>query len=182
MILCIDPGYLESAYVLLDGNTPIEWDKIPNDALLNHLDEIKADAMIMEQIEGFGMPAGKELFETVFVSGRMCEKWGRRGVWHRMPRKEVKIEICGTTKANDANVRQALIDRYGGESVAIGGKKCQACKGKCWTGRERAVCAACDGSGWRFPPGPLSGMHADCWQALALGRAWLENNEVVSCR
>lgn len=182
MIICaIDPGFIESAYVLLDGDAPVQFDKVRNESLLVELGGggpfTGGAVMVMEQIEGFGMPAGKELFETVFWAGRFCERWGTHSEWHRMPRKEVKIHICGSTKANDGNVRQALIDRYGGNSVAIGGKKCPACKGKMWTGKLRTPCEACLQSGWQFPPGPLNRMHADCWQALALGIAWREINE-----
>ena len=57
-------------------------------------------------------------------------------------RHEVKLHLCGSARAKDANVRQALIDRFGpGKELAIGRKAA---------------------------PGPLYGMTGDCWAALGV--------------
>ena len=64
---------------------------------------------------------------------------------YRIPRKEVVTALCGSSKANDASVRQALIDRYGGKEKAIGKKKA---------------------------PGPLYGVTKDVWSALAVAIVW----------
>jgi hypothetical protein len=42
--------------------------------------------------------------------------------WSRVTRRQVKLHLCGSMKAKDANIRQAILDRFGG-SAAIGLKK-----------------------------------------------------------
>ena len=61
----------------------------------------------------------------------------------------MKLAICGDSRAKDPNIRQALIDRYGGKEQAIGTKHL---------------------------PGPLHAIVRDVWAALALGVAWLERD------
>ena len=77
------------------------------------LDPEDVDVVVIEQMQGFGMAVGAEVFETVRWAGRFEE-----AAWpipvEMMPRKTVKVALCGTTQAKDPNVRQALIDRYGG--------------------------------------------------------------------
>ena len=57
-----------------------------------------------------------------------------------LPRRAVKLALCGDSRAKDANIRQALIDRFGG-SAAVGRKAA---------------------------PGPLYGITRDVWSALAI--------------
>ena len=47
-LLAIDPGNLESAYVVIDADTrrPIHFDKVPNPDLLDALDGLSANASI----------------------------------------------------------------------------------------------------------------------------------------
>ena len=90
-------------------------------------------------------------------------------------------------KATDANVRQAVIDWYGGDTVAIGGKKCLNCKGKGWNGREHTVCEFCHcqkvkgeygvGCGYETHPGQLHGVSSHVWSALALGITYIEQEK-----
>jgi hypothetical protein len=66
-------------------------------------------------------------------------------------RHEVKLHLCHTKQCNDSMVRAALIARWGGEAVAIGGK-----------GRGKA----------RTPRGPLHGITSHTWSALAGAVTW----------
>jgi hypothetical protein len=55
------------------------------------------------------------VFRTVWWAGRFAQAWaGKTG---NLPievfRKEVKLHLCGTPRAKDANIRQALIDMIG---------------------------------------------------------------------
>ena len=59
-----------------------------------------------------------------------------------MPRRRVKLELCNSVRANDASIRQAVIDIYGGKDRAVGRKA---------------------------TPGPLYGVSGDVWAALAVG-------------
>ena len=67
--------------------------------------------MAMEQIRGYGMIVGAEVFDTCFWSGRFVEAWS--GKFDLIPRRDVKLHLCGSSRAKDSNVRQAVIDRVG---------------------------------------------------------------------
>jgi hypothetical protein len=111
-------------------------------------------------------------------AGRFMQAWDNRhggdkfgiNAPEQVFRMSVKMHICGKSTANDSNIRQALIDLWGGEAKAIGGKRCRKCKGKQWTGRDHTPCD-CAG-GWQHPPGPLKGITEDCWSALAIARTY----------
>lgn len=145
MIIGIDPGTTESAFVTLRDGIPVEHGKVLNHALLSQLRkdwDPKTDSIALESVASFGMAVGKEVFETVFWSGIFYEAWAYRGGnTKRVYRREVKLYLCETSKANDSNIRAAIIDRYGGKEAAIGVKARQ---------------------------GPLYGIRSDRWQALAV--------------
>jgi len=141
-ILAIDPGPTESAYVIYDGVRPTEFAKVTNEHMLYRCGLTWDDGMVLviEQIAAMGMSVGAEVFETVFWSGRFVQQWRRE--WHRVKRHEVKMHLCQNMRAKDANIRQALLDRFGpGKELAIGRKS---------------------------SPGPLYGLSGDCWSALAV--------------
>lgn len=122
MILSIDPGNVESGYCLIDNKTykPIEFGKIDNVQLLIKVIELNYEHLIVEMIASYGMPVGKEVFETCvwigrFIQARNCADFDY------IYRKEEKINLCGSMKAKDSNIRQALIDRFG----EVGTKKNQ---------------------------------------------------------
>ena len=129
--------------------------------------------LAVEDITNMGMAVGSDVFKTMFWSGRFCQVWSMNRnvglrVFSQIPRPEIKLFLCGSSRAKDPNVRQALIDRYGGDEVAIGGKKCLKCKGKGWFGSGRPECKECKGGGWLQPPGPLHGFSGHTWSALAV--------------
>lgn len=145
MVLAIDPGTRESAWVLYDGARVIDHDIEENAELLERLRVIEMreiPAVVIEQIESFGMAVGREVFDTVFWTGRFFER--ARGKGERMPRRTVKLHLCGSVKAKDQNIRQALLDRFGGAPA----------KG---TSKVR---------------GPLYGIRSHEWAALAIAVTW----------
>jgi hypothetical protein len=150
-VLAIDPGSEQSAFVLFDGemNCIAEHGKVPNGELEESLRMLKwTPHIVIERIASYGMAVGAEVFETCVWTGRFMGAVGYHGTpCHRLPRKDVKLHLCGQTKAKDSNIRQALIDRFGGKEKAIGKKANQ---------------------------GPLYGLKADTWQALALAVTWLD--------
>lgn len=180
-ILAIDPGETKSGYIYLNRQTsnPEEHGIIPNKQLLDkiYMLSISKDCSVAcEMIASYGMPVGKTTFNTVLAIGRFQEAALHYGtIFDLVYRKDVKTHICGSMKAKDSNIRQALIDRYGGEK-AIGGKKCQKCKGKTWVGRGRIECPECNGNGFYIPPGPLYGITSHVWSALAIGVYWVDMN------
>ena len=117
MILAIDPGNVESAYTIMDKRTmkPIEVGKCSNECLLQRLDNLsqnKFECCAIEMVASYGMPVGASVFETCVWIGRFWEMVENRvGIpTVRIFRKDVKMNICGQTKAKDGNIRQALID------------------------------------------------------------------------
>lgn len=146
IVVGVDPGPEQSAYVVWNGVMVRGHDIVKNDDMRHMLETIYADVAVFEQVESYGMPVGREVFDTVFETGRMWER-ACTSV-SLMPRREVKLHLCGTSRAKDPNVRAALIDRFGGSrSVAIGTKKA---------------------------PGPLYGVRSHEWSALALAVTYFD--------
>jgi hypothetical protein len=124
VIFAIDPGYEHSAWVLYSDGMVWSHGKNSNDAVLQHVERLVDVVLVIEQIESFGMPVGREVFETVFWAGRFAQACPARVKWDRLPRKAIKLHLCQSVRANDASIRQALIDKFGG-SEAIGKKATQ---------------------------------------------------------
>jgi len=141
-LLAIDPGPVESAWLFWENDRPTKSRKVRNDIFVSQLSALGApsDGVFIEMIASYGMPVGAEVFETCVWIGRFMEAAGSARV-RRIFRKDVKMHLCGQTKAKDGNIRQALIDRFGGKEKAIGKKK---------------------------TPGPLYGISGDVWAALAV--------------
>lgn len=146
MLYAIDPGTTYSAIVGIRDGKVVAASKQLNLEVLDILlrNPLGADHIAVEMVACYGLPVGAEVFETVLWIGRYIQAWGKPHT--QVFRKDVKMHLCGQTKAKDANVRQALIDRCGpGKDKAIGTKK---------------------------NPGPLYGISGDVWAALAVGVTW----------
>lgn len=143
-ILAIDPGNEESAWCEFDAGQPKQSDKVQNSEMLFRLRSLRIDRLLcIEMIASYGMAVGKEVFETCLWIGRFQEAWESRGGTVRLVyRREVKLYLCESARANDANIRAALIDRYG-------------------PGKDKAI-------GKKATPGPLYGIKGDEWSALAV--------------
>jgi len=124
-ILAIDPGTEQSAFVLWgekDEFGPLIDSGIwPNDEIPPYIASNYHDHLAIEMIASYGMPVGKTTFETCLWIGMFLltsiedDAHIIRADFrqHLVYRKDVKLHLCGTTKAKDSNIRQALIDRYG---------------------------------------------------------------------
>jgi hypothetical protein len=139
-VLAIDPGSARSAWLQYDGTLPGRFGIATNDVLVRALRTGGLpDVVVIEKVESYGMAVGAEVFDTVLWAGRFAEAAHRVPVV-LLPRRAVKLALCGDSRAKDANIRQALIDRFGG-SAAVGRKAA---------------------------PGPLYGISRDVWSALAI--------------
>jgi len=146
LILGIDPGNKETAYVVYDTASKQIAHKAKklNDVVRIELPCIRCDRVVMEVVACYGMAVGQEVFDTVEWIGRYTEIVTRdmRMPLQRIKRTEVKMALCHQTKGvNDSVIRQRLIDLFGGKEAAIGKKA---------------------------NPGPLYGVTKDCWAALAV--------------
>lgn len=148
-VLAIDPGPTASAFVLFDGDRVLDQGHLDNEALLERLiaREFGPAGYVtaIEQIESMGMAVGRETFETVFWSGRFAQATCRP--FDRVTRRDVKLHLCGTMRAKDQHVRQALLDKFGGRRAAMGRKA---------------------------SPGPLHGVGSHRWAAVAVAVTWWE--------
>jgi len=151
-ILAIDPGNEESAYAVLDQNLkPVMFAKKKNSEVLNDCNDIVAFnavpiTIVIEMVASYGMPVGREVFETCVWIGRFAQSLENMKTHFTSEdqkakfiyRKEEKTDLCGSMKAKDSNIRQALIDRFG----TVGTKK---------------------------SPGWFYGVSKDVWSAIAVG-------------
>lgn len=121
-VLAIDPGPTKSAFVLFDGARILDSGIEGNDAVRVRLKRREFGGpgvwTVVEQIEAMGQVAGGDVFETVFWAGRFVE-CANDAEWDRVTRHAVKLHLCNSRRAKDPNVRQALIDRFGGDEVAL---------------------------------------------------------------
>jgi hypothetical protein len=147
-ILAIDPGDQQSAYCLIDveSRRPIEFGKVPNDELIDLIDDerVPLATCAIEMIAAYGMAVGANVFETCVWIGRYVQRLTDQA--HHpllIKRQPVKVHHCHSAKAKDSNVRQALIDRFGG-GASNGGK------------------------GTKVEPGWFYGFAADVWSAYAI--------------
>ena len=155
-IYAIDPGPERSALVVYSPvGGVLGHDTVTNSAMLVilHSEAVADDVLVVEQIAAMGMAVGAEVFETCFWSGRFVECWLRTKavVWDRVKRHQVKTHLCNSMRAKDANIRQAIIDRFGPGKLAAIGTKARH--------------------------GPLYGIHGDEWAALAVALTWADTRK-----
>ena len=153
-ILAIDPGTTESAFVLMHGDTmkPICFEKRKNEEMYADMVEairsLGLDAyadlhVAIEMIASYGMPVGDDVFHTVLWIGRLLERFQDFPIT-LIYRKDEKMTICQSMKANDATIKHALVDRFAAGVPNLG-------------------------KGTKAEPGWFYGFRDDIWQAYAVG-------------
>lgn len=153
VVVAVDPGHVQSAYVVMEGGTVprvLEHGLVPNADLVDLLmaGSLGGTVLAVEQIQGMGMAVGAEVFETCVWTGRFVQAWAPEP-YVRIPRRWVKQHLCGLDRAKDANIRVAILDRFGGAAAR----------------------------GTKAAPGPLYGVKADIWSAVAVGLTYLESSD-----
>jgi hypothetical protein len=113
MILAIDSGTTQSAFVQYDERKSLIVDHgiLPNPEMRQILIGREYDLVALEMIASYGMPVGASTFETCVWIGRFIEV--ARTESRLVYRKDIKMYLCGSMRAKDGNVRQALIDLIG---------------------------------------------------------------------
>lgn len=146
-LLAIDPGTTHSGWVLMRDGSPFNYGHdMENREVLEMLRGTPLVPVAIEMIASYGMPVGAEVFETCLWIGRMIQVAGPDRV-RLVFRRDVKLHICGSPRAKDPHVRQALIDKWGGKAEAVGTVKKQ---------------------------GPLYGVKSHAWAALGVAVTALE--------
>lgn len=144
MILAIDPGTTQSGFVILANGRVMSSGVLPNGNVLK-LVAVHEGHIAIEMIASYGMAVGREVFETCVWVGRFQQAYHEPSLVRLVYRKDVKMHLCGTTQAKDANVTQAIKDLF----PATGG-------------------GACPQKGTKSQPGPLYGVSSHAWSALAV--------------
>ena len=73
MILAIDPGNEQSAWVEWDGQTIRNHGKGPNADVLEVIPACNPDVLAVEEVTSYGMPVGREVFHTCIWTGRFLQ-------------------------------------------------------------------------------------------------------------
>lgn len=159
-VVAVDPGYKQSAIVQMAqfATGGSRWPTIlrhgiyPNEDARRILADLSwlGNIMALEKVAMGGQVAGPETFETCVWSGRFVELW-QPHAYCRIPRVSVKKHLTGKANTKDAHVRQAIIERFGGDKATAVGVKAT--------------------------PGPLYGVRADVWAAIAVGLTYLEADD-----
>lgn len=119
-VLGIDPGPVRSAFVVFDGKMIHEKGIVPNLEILSLINWCDFDPyhVVIEAFQSFGMPVGQEVFTTCIWIGRFvqaAESSARLATL--LYRKDIKLHLCGSVRAKDGNIRQALLDKVGKQGV-----------------------------------------------------------------
>lgn len=118
IVLAIDPGPVQSAYAVIRRKDLYveDFGILENKKLIDTMQYVCQDVNIdiaVEMIASYGMAVGATVFETCVWIGRILQSLDPHSLRStRVYRKDVKMNLCGATKAKDANIRQAIIDRY----------------------------------------------------------------------
>lgn len=146
LIFAIDPGNIESGFAFFEmpDLALIEFGKVKNEILLENINFFtsQANSIAIEMVASYGMPVGKDVFETCVWIGRFVQAAKKEAYF--VYRKDEKLCLCGSLKAKDSNIRQALIDRY-------------------------ATFDFKNGKGTKKNPDTFYGVSKDAWQAIAVG-------------
>ena len=151
-IFAIDPGNIESAYCIMDEEYRlIEFAKLQNKEVMKILlDKLcEMDRVVIERIASYGMPVGREVFDTCEWIGRFSQEAEKSVEVEYIFRKDEKMYICGDTRAKDANIRLALIDRFAKHDFK-------------------------SGKGTKKNPDYFYGVSADVWAAIAVAVSYLD--------
>lgn len=155
-VFAIDPGQTKSAYCVLDARSlrPLDFGILENEALRHLIRQRNfsdCDAACIEMMQSYGNLIGKDVLETAVWIGRFYETLVRRVTDPptMIFRMEEKMHICRNSRAGDAEIRRALIDRF--------------CDHDFRTGR-----------GTKAAPDFFHGFKADIWSAYAVGLTFTE--------
>lgn len=157
-IMAIDPGNEQSAYcTMFEDFKPLNFEKIQNSNLAEMLSDrhfATVDRFVIERVACYGMPVGREVFDTCEWIGRFTQvivsTYGRMP--HYILRMDEKRAICHDVRAGDANIRRALIDRFATHDLK-------------------------NGKGTKKNPDWFYGFAKDVWAAYAVGFTYLTMQE-----
>ncbi len=142
VILAIDPGTTQSGWVLLAHGLVADSGVDSNETVLHRVRGSMADRLAIEMIASYGMAVGREVFETCVWVGRFQQAWRDPEAVQLVYRQEVKLHLCKSPRAKDANIRQALIDALGPQGTKKAPGPTYGVSSHAWAALGVAVTAA----------------------------------------
>lgn len=148
-ILAIDPGNIQSGYAVIEmpNFKLLDFGKEENELLLQRINILAhaVDKVAVEMVACYGMPVGKDVFETCVWIGKFEHALNLQGQSvDYIYRKDEKMTLCNSLKAKDSNIKQALVNRYAQHDFK-------------------------HGKGTKKTPDTFYGVSKDAWQAIAVG-------------
>lgn len=129
---------------------PFRFGKISNEELLVIVKKEDYGKLVYEAFASYGMAIGQSTIKSIEWNGRFIQCAVDRGIpVFPIFRKDEKINLCGSMKAKDANIRQALIDRFAKHDFK-------------------------NGKGTKDEPDWFFGFRADVWSSYAIGTTYLD--------
>lgn len=122
-VFAIDPGNEQSAYCVMNNKYELlEFKKLPNkecmDKMLEWLDNV--DTVVIERMMNYSNNVGQSVFITCEWIGRFAQEAEKKTNVNYVFRKDEKMYLCQTMKANDSAIRHALIDRFAKHDFKFG--------------------------------------------------------------
>ena len=142
-ILALDPGPTQTGWVIFGAGAVHDSGVSDNHDVLRWVQAGQGcDMLAIEMMYASGMPAGNDHFRTLVWVGRFIQVWREPDDVKLINRRDVKLQLCGSVRAKDSNIRQALIDAVG----VVGTKKapgpCYGVKSHAWAALGVAVTAS----------------------------------------
>lgn len=151
-ILSLDVGTTETGYCYTDDYEIIEFGKIDNNELLEKVKTYDYKLLVYEEFASYGMAIGQSTIKSITWNGRYMQTALDRNIpVSYVFRKDEKINLCGSMKAKDSNIRQALIDRFAKFDFK-------------------------NGKGTKKNPDYFYGFSKDMWSAYCICVTWLDMN------
>lgn len=154
-ILSLDPGSERTGWVVFNnGRYTIERHGIyPNTELIRKLDRTRPGAFefdyaCIEYPKPRGQTMYSQLVDTIAWIGRYAHALNER--WAPIDRKDVKMFLCGNTRAKDTNIRAAIFAIFEEQHNIK------------------------DAKGKKDAKGPLYGITSHCWPALGVALTWAD--------
>lgn len=162
IVFAIDPGNEESAWCIMnDQYELLDFDKQPNNDVMNTLlfrltnsntAVSLIDNVVIERVASYGMPVGREVFETCEWIGRFSQEAEKKANINYIYRRDEKLTLCFDSKAKDTNIRAALIERFAKHDFK-------------------------NGRGTKKDPDYFYGVKADIWAAIAVAVTFLDTQK-----
>ena len=141
MILALDPGTEKTGYCYYEEGRVVDSGVEDNEHILSMV-MTHSGSLAIEMIASYGMAVGKEVFETCVWIGRFTQAYMYPHNARYVYRRDVKQKLCGSQKAKDANIRQALIDLIGPQGTKKEPGPTYGVKSHAWAALGVAVTAA----------------------------------------